>query len=431
MGIRSLAALRHRDFSLFWVGLTLSLIGSWMQQIAGPWLVFRLTDSALALGLVGLIAAIPAAPLSLVAGPLIDRLPRRPVLLACQLGLLLPPLGLAVLTWLGKVQVWHVVLAEVLRGVVATLDQPAKQVAVVDMTGVEDAASGVALWMVAINIAKVVGPAIAGVIVARWGEALCFLLNGLSYLAVIGVLLVIRLPGAAQAAHQAAGRSLAGSLVDGLRYVLSKRLLVAVAGLVLVAGFFVRPFQTLLPVLAEDVLAGGPRALGFLTAAAGAGALLGALGAAGLPPGRRRVGVAATGLLLPLVFAGVAFSRSFVLSCGLLLVVGGLLAGVETLGDALLLTGVRAEFRGRVMSLFTAATMGAPRLGGLAAGWLASSPLRFGMLGQTVMGVPLALGAGAVGALLCTVPLVGALAVANAREAASQMPGEPGIETPL
>ena len=401
-GARTFAALRHRDFRLFWAGLTLSLVGGWMQQVAAPWLVYRLTDSALALGLVAFVAVVPAAPLSLVAGPLLDRLPRRPVLIACQVGLLLPPLSIAVLIWTGHIQVWHVVAAEVVRGVVSTFDQPAKQVAIVDMTGKEDAASAVALWMAAINVAKVVGPAIAGVVVAAVGEGLCFFLNGLSFLAVIGALLAIRLPGAA---HTERPRSLAGSLADGVRYLTGERLLLAVAVLPLLAGFFVRPFQTLLPVFADDVLAAGARGLGFLNAAAGAGALLGALGAGSVRRGRQWLVAVVVALLLPAATAGFAFSRSFPWACALLVVTGGLLVSVETLAGSLLLTGVRDEFRGRVMSLFSAAAMGLPRVGGLGAGWLAG-----------VLGAPLALSLGALAALVCTGPVAWIIVAAGRRQ---------------
>jgi len=401
-GSRAFAALRHRDFRLFWAGLTLSLVGGWMQQVAAPWLVYRLTDSALALGLVAFVAVVPAAPLSLIAGPLLDRLPRRPVLIACQVGLLLPPLSIAVLIWTGHIQVWHVVAAEVVRGVVSTFDQPAKQVAIVDMTGKEDAASAVALWMAAINVAKVVGPAIAGVVVAAVGEGLCFFLNGLSFLAVIGALLAIRLPGAARTERP---RSLAGSLADGVRYLTGERLLLAVAVLPLLAGFFVRPFQTLLPVFADDVLAAGARGLGFLNAAAGAGALLGALGAGSVRRGRQWLVAVVVALLLPAATAGFAFSRSFPWACALLVVTGGLLVSVETLAGSLLLTGVRDEFRGRVMSLFSAAAMGLPRVGGLGAGWLAG-----------VLGAPLALSLGALAALVCTGPVAWIIVAAGRRQ---------------
>lgn len=379
--LQTFAALRHRDFRLFWIGLLLSLTGGWMQQVASPWLVYRLTDSALILGLVGFLAAVPAAPLSLVAGPLVDRLPRGPLLIATQVGLLLPPIGLALLTWAGRIQVWHIVAAELLRGVVLTLDQPAKQVAIVDMTGKEDVSSAIALWTVAINVARIVGPVAAGLIVASSGEGLCFFLNGVSYLAVAAALLFIHLPAPQAAARRS---SLAGSLVDGWKYLARERLLVAMASLSLIAGVFVRPFQTLLPVFARDVLLAGATGLGFLTAAAGAGSLLGALGAASLRLHRQKAVVLFASLTLPFALAGFAFSRSFLLSCGLLLAVGSLLTALETLVDALILVGVKDEYRGRVMSLFTAAAMGAPKVGGLQAGWLAG-----------LWGAPWAMGLGA------------------------------------
>jgi MFS family permease len=390
--LRTFAALRHRDFRLFWIGLLLSLIGGWMQQVASPWLVYRLTDSALILGLVGFLAAVPAAPLSLVAGPLVDRLPRRPLLIATQVGLMLPAVGLALLTWMGRVQVWHIVVAELLRGVAVTFDQPAKQVAIVEMTGKEDVSSAIALWTAAINVARVVGPVIAGLLVATSGEGLCFFLNGVSYLAVAAALLFIRLPAPQPAARRS---TLAGSLVDGWKYLTKQRRLVAIASLGLVAGVFARPFQTLLPVFARDVLLAGATGLGFLTAAAGAGALLGALGAASLRLPRQRSFVMFASLALPFATAAFAFSHSLALSCGLLLAVGGLLTALETLVNSQVLVGVKDEYRGRVMSVFTAAGMGAPKVGGLQAGWLAG-----------LWGAPLALGLGAGVSLIYSAAMV-------------------------
>jgi MFS family permease len=358
------AALRHREFRLFWIGLVLSLLGGWMQQFASPLLVYRLTGSAWALGLVGFVAAIPAAPLSLIAGPLIDRLPRRPLLVATQIGLLLPPLGVAVLIWSGKVQVWHIVVAELLRGAVLAIDQPAKQAAIVDMTGKEDIASAIGLWSSAISVTRVVGPALAGVLAAWKGEGLCFFLNGLSYLAVVAALLAISLPDPQPAARR---RSLAGSLTDGLRY----------------------PFQTLMPVFALDVLGAGEVGLGLLSSAAGLGAVVGALGAASLHPHKQRTFVRVASLVLPFVAAGFAFSHSFALSCAFLVLLGGWETALETAVNSRILIEVEDEFRGRVISLYSAATMGAPRLGGLQAGWVASR-----------WSAPVALGLGSVAYLL-------------------------------
>lgn len=384
---RTFAALRHRDFRLFWAGLLLSLTGGWMQQVAAPWLVYRLTDSAWALGLVGFVAALPAVPLALIAGPLIDRLPRRRVLLATQVGLLLPAIALAVVVWTGQVQVWHVVAAELVRGMAAAFDQPAKQVAIVEMTGAEDVGSAIALWNAAINVARIAGPLAASAAIAWGGEGWCFFLNGLSYLAVVLALVFIRLPAVEPGARRT---SLAGGIVEGLRYIAARHWLIGAMALVFAAGFLVRPFQTLLAVFVRDILLAGPAELGVLTAAAGLGAVIGAIAAASVPAGRQRGFLLVTALLLPIATAAFAVSRSYALSFGLLIGVGACLVALETSGNALLLSEVKEEFRGRVMSLFSLGSMGAPRLGGLQAGWVASR-----------WGAPLALGLDAACMLFC------------------------------
>lgn len=393
---RPFVALRYRSFRFFWGGLVLSLMGGWMQQIASPWLVYRLTDSALMLGLVPFLAAVPAAPLSLLAGPVVDRMSRRTVLLATQLGLFALSIGVAVLIWTGWVQLWQIIVTEFLRGALMAFDQPAKQVAILEMTSKEDVGSAIALWSVAMNAAKIVGPVLAGLLIAaagdRTGVAWCFFLNGLSYLAVIAALVTVRLPAPLPAARQA---TLAGSLVEGLKYLVQERLLLAIAGLALVAGIFVRPFQTLMPVFADDVLLAGAKGLGLLTAAAGVGSLLGALGAASPRPRLRRPLMLGASVLLPFAAVGFSLSRSFLLSCILLVAVGGLLTAVETLSNTLVTVGLRDEYRGRVMSLYSAAATGAPRMGGLAAGWLASR-----------LNAPLSLGLGAAVCLGVSVPVV-------------------------
>jgi len=371
--VRTFNALRYRDFRLFWSGLLLSMTGGWMQQLAGPWLVYRLVEgqpnAALILSLVGFVSVLPAIPLSLVAGPLIDRMPRRPLLIVCQLGLFAPPIGVAILIWAGQVQVWHIIVAEVLRGAILAVDQPAKQAAVVDMTGKEDVASALGLWSAANSVTRVMGPILGGAIVTWAGEGWCYFANGVSYLAVVASLLAIRLPAAGPTAKRS---SLAGSLVDGLKYMLKERMILALMSLMVVAGLFVQPFQTpnLLPAFASALLGADALQLGMLTASAGAGAVLGGLAAASLPARSQQRFAVIASLVLPLTAVGFAYSHTFVLSCGLLVAVGALIMSLEIAVNSLLLTKVRDEFRGRVVSVFMAAVMGAPRLGGLQTGWL-------------------------------------------------------------
>jgi MFS family permease len=367
-------------------GLLISQTGTYMQQMAESWLVYRLTNSAFSLGLVGFITMVPLIPWGLVAGALADRLPRRTLLAATQLGQVFPPLILAALTWSHQVQVWHVVVVDFMMGALAALDQPARQALVVDTTRLEDVDSAIALTASGFNLARVVGPAVAGILIATLGETVCFTINGLSFLAVAAALAMMHLPKCPSTTNQ---RSLGTSLIDGGRYLAREHLIFALIGLMIVVNLFIIPYQTLLPVFARDILSTGAVGLGFLTTAAGIGAILSSLGMANVPIGRRGLlvvllVVTATGATL-----AFAFSRNFLVSCLILVLVSGAVVALKVLALTFIQRQVLDELRGRVMSVVMLFEAGVPRLGGLGAGFLAVR-----------LGAPLALGLGALGCLV-------------------------------
>jgi MFS family permease len=378
-------ALRHRNFRLFWWGQIVSLVGTWMQQVAQQLLVYRLTDSPTALGIVAAAASLPVLLLSLWAGVLVDRLPKRSLIVATQIGAALLALLLAALAFLGIVQFWHVVVLSLLLGCINAIDLPARQSFVSDMVGKDDLANAVALNSSAFNAARVIGPAVAGVLVAAVGEAWAFSINGISYLAVIVGLLMMRLPAWEPSPSY---RTPLRDLQDGLRYIARDPLKRVLIGAMAVQSIFGTFHLTLLPVFASDVFVvnnvpllrdAGTR-LGLLSAAFGVGALVAALLLASIGERMRPGTRISIGLLLyPIGFLLFAFAPSFWVAIALLALSGWAMITLLATTNTLLQTTTPDELRGRVMSLYTLVLVGLMPFGNLLAGYLAehlgSAPL--------------------------------------------------------
>jgi hypothetical protein len=394
----ALAAFHQRNFRLYLFGLVISQTGTWMQYVAEGLLVYRLTHEPLSLGLLGFLPMLPLVPLMLLSSALADRLPRRDLLLVVQLGSVFPPLALAILTWSGAVQVWHVVVVEVLMQALAALDLPARQALIVDAVGLQDLDTAVAVSASSFNLARVVGPAVGGLLVAWAGEGVCFALNGASFLAAAVALRMMRLPAQAMTARL---QTLRASVLDGIRYILGQRLLVATQVVAVAVGLFIMPYQRFLPVFAFDVLEVGAVGVGTLNAVAGLGAVVGAIGLAWLLsawPGRRGRWTLTLGLMLPLVAAGFALSRSFGLSVLLVFLVGAGVVAVRSLSFTLAQVYVQDDLRGRVMGMLTMLSVGATRVG----------ELGIGVLADRTGGITTALLLGAVGCL-ATMMILGLL----------------------
>ena len=362
-------ALRHRKYRLFFGGQTISLVGTWMQRVATGWLVYRLTNSALSLGIVGFAGQMPVFVFAPIAGVAADRWNRHRILLVTQTLALLQAMALAILVMASSVALWQIILLSIVLGFVNAFDMPARQSFVVEMIeNREDLGNAIALNSSMVNGARLVGPAIAGILVASVGEGVCFLVNGISYLAVIAALIAMRVPLRQPAPP---GGHVFRELKDGFAYAFRTpfiRSVILLVGLVSLVGL---PYQVLMPVFAKKVLQGGPRTLGFLSAAAGAGALVGAMYLASqqsLHKAGRSIPVA-TGIL---GVGLIAFSQSRVLWFSLvcLLFVGfGVMLQVASSNTAVQAT-VDDSKRGRVMSLFAMAFVGASPLGSLLVGAL-------------------------------------------------------------
>ena len=364
-----LRALRHRNFRLFFIGQLLSLPGTWIQMVAQSWLIYRLTDSAVLLGLAGFASQFPVFLIAPLGGALADRFSRHRLLVATQVASAVLALSLAALTLSGQVEVWHVFTLASLLGVVNGFDLPARQAFTVQLVGREDLPNAIALNSSAFNAARLVGPALAGVLVAAAGEGWCFLLNGVSYATVLGALLAMRLTPTERPVHTG---SMLAHIVDGVRYVrghLPIRSLLLLLGMVSLAGM---PYAVLMPVFADRILGGGPQGLGILMSCAGGGALVGALLLAARRSPRGLGGWvpwAAFGFGLGLV--GFSLSRTFWLSGALLVPTGFAMMVQMAASNTLLQMMVPDALRGRVMSLYSMMFMGMAPLGSLLAGSLA------------------------------------------------------------
>jgi MFS family permease len=381
-----LRALGHRNYRLFFSGQSVSLVGTWMTRIATSWLVYRLTGSALLLGVVGFAGQVPSFLLAPFAGVLVDRWNRHRLLLVTQVLAMLQSLALAVLALTGAISITHLIWLSVFQGLVNAFDMPARQSFVVEMVERRaDLPNAIALNSSMVNGARLLGPSVGGVVIAAVGEGWCFMIDAVSYVAVIASLLAMRV--APRAARELKGANVLRELREGFSYAarfapIRKALLLL--ALVSLVGM---PYTVLMPVFADKVLRGGPYTLGLLMAASGVGALAGAMFLAG------RRSVLGLGKYIPLAAAAFgaglvafSFSRALWLSMALMVVTGlGFMVQMAA-SNTVLQTIVDEDKRGRVMSFYTMAFMGTAPFGSLLAGSVADrlgapQTLLFGGLG--------------------------------------------------
>ena len=380
-------ALRHRNFQLFFSGQLISLIGTWMQTVAQSWLVYRLTGSGLLLGAVGFASQIPVFLFAPLGGITADRSNRQKVVIATQTTSMILALVLAALTLTHRVTVKEIFILAALLGIVNAFDIPGRQAFLVDMVGKEDLMNAIALNSSMFNGARVIGPAVAGVLVARWHEGWCFFANGVSYIAVIIGLLLMRVHAPARAS---AHTSPLEHIVEGFQFVSHTapiRALLLLLGLVSVTGM---PYVVLMPIFADRILHRGGQELasligshdlgavrlGILMGAAGVGALLGALTLAirsGLKGLGTWVSVCCAGFGISLIL--FAFSTSFWLSVALLLPVGYFIMLQMASSNTLIQAMVPDALRGRTMAVYSMMFMGMAPIGALLSGAMSD---RFG-----------------------------------------------------
>ncbi len=363
-------ALRHRNFQLFFAGQLVSLIGTWMQSVAQSWLIYRLTQSPWLLGLAGFAGQAPIFVLATVGGAVADRRQRRDVLIATQAVSMVLAFGLAAITLSGHVRIWEIFALAAGLGCVNAFDIPTRQSFIVEMVGKEDLGNAIALNSSMFNGARLLGPSIAGVLVATIGEGWCFLVNGVSFLAVIAGLLAIRV-----ADRRIPSLSLhpLAHAAEGFRFVARAGPVRAILALLAVVSLMGTPYTVLLPVLAGEVLHGGAKAFGVLTGASGLGAILGALllaGRRGVQGLGRWIAAAAGSFGLGLVL--FSLSRSLWLSAALLVPAGGAMMVQMASSNTMLQTMAPDALRGRIIALYAMTLMGMATVGSLLAGALAT-----------------------------------------------------------
>ncbi len=363
-------ALAYRNFRLFFLGQGVSLIGTWMQNVAQGWLVLELTNSPFYVGFVAALGSLGVLLFTIYAGVIADRTNKHRLVIATQSLSMIPAFVLAALVWTRSVAVWQVAALAAFLGLVNAFDIPARQAFIVELVGKDDLVSAIALNSSAFNAARVVGPAVAGALIGLLGVGACFFLNGVSYLAVIGGLLAMRLPPYVSGPRT---DSLWAGLREIVAFIRSDRrvaTVVVLMGVLSICGF---PYLVMMPVFARDVLHRGAAGYGVMMTTVGVGALIGALAVALLD---RRISKGPT-----LVGAGAAFgtllvafalSRSYFLSLALLALTGGTMIVNNALANATIQTVVPDQLRGRVMGFYAFVFVGLAPIGSFTVGALAA-----------------------------------------------------------
>jgi MFS family permease len=361
----SLAAFRHRNFRLFATGQFISLIGFWMQGLAQSWLVYRLTGSSVYLGAVAFAQQIPVLLLSFAAGGFVDRTNRRRLVMATQFSALVQASILAALTEFGHITILQVFVLAVLLGIIGAFDLPARQAFLVQMVGKEDLMNAIAINSSMFNAARIIGPALAGIALAKWGEAFCFLMNAISYGAVLISLWMMKI----HVSDTYRKQSITSDLKEGIRYIRETRpirVLLQLVGAMGISGF---SFIVLLPIYADRIFSKGAPGLGWLMTATGAGALMGALflaGKKGLKGISKVIAYSSFGFSVSLML--FSFTSYFPLSLFFLVCIGACMMTSTASINTAIQSIIPDELRGRVMSFFTTMLIGTAPIGSLIAG---------------------------------------------------------------
>jgi len=384
-------ALRHRNYRLFWFGQMISLIGTWMQTTGQSWLVLILTNSPFLLGLISALQFTPVLIFSLIAGAVADRVPKRQMLVVTQTTLMLLAFILSVLTLTGRVRYWHIAVLAALLGLTNAFDGPTRQAFVVEMVGgKDDLMNAIALNSAIFNVARIVGPAVSGLVTKKFGPGWAFFANGVSFLAVIFALIAMRIdkPTHGQAVH----RSIAADVREGIGYIGRTPLVLTVILLLGLVSIFTLNFNVFVPLLAKDILKGDAGLYGYLMSAMGLGALAGAIGLAFISSrGPQRQLLATGAALVSAAEVALAFVRHSSVAAVDLAVAGLAMITFTATSNTTVQVTVPDRLRGRVMSVYFLVFAGVTPFGALFAGSLAEK-----------FGTPAAMAVGGTAGLIST-----------------------------
>lgn len=366
------AALRHPNYRKWFVGQVLSLMGTWMQSVAQGWLVYQLTGSKLALGTISFVGTLPTVFLMLPGGVIVDRVPKRKLLIITQASMLVFAFALAILAWTNALQVWHIGLLAFLLGVANSFDSPARLAIVTELVDDrEDMHNAIALNAMMFNMARVIGPAVGGLVLAVAGAAWCFALNGVSFLAVLIALLLLVLPN--DVGHPSE-RKVWADMREGISFIAHHSIIRPIILLVGAASLFAFSYSVLLPAYATDVIRTDEAGYGLMNTAVGAGALVGSLMVASLSRhGNRGTLLTFGSVLFPLSLVGLALVHSLPAALALLFLVGLGFVNQNVQANTLVQSMAPDELRGRVTSVYSLMFFGTAPFGSLLAGGVAQT----------------------------------------------------------
>ncbi|WP_213996993.1 MFS transporter [Tepidanaerobacter syntrophicus] len=365
----SFPALTHRNFRLFWLGQCISLIGTWMQNIGQAWLILKLTNSPFLLGFITTLQTLPVLFLALFAGVYVDRFPKRKLVIFTQIGLMIVAFTLSILTFSGKAQYWHIAITALILGALNSIDNPARQALMIELVGKDDLLNAIALNSSVFNLARIIGPAVAGILIGYLGIGLCFLLNGISYIAVITGLLLMDVKEKRQ--NSRTNATVIHDMTEGVKYVFKTPNIYVPMLLMLLINVFTMNFNVLVPVFTKIDLGMEASQYGTLMAAMGIGALTGALTLAATAGSEPKMGILFLGAAGLSLFQGIlGMMHNYYLSMVFLALTGFFMITFTASCNSIIQINSEDYIRGRVMSFYTLVFSGMTTVGSMYAGTL-------------------------------------------------------------
>lgn len=360
-------SLKHKNFRYYWIGMCVSLIGTWMQNIAQPWLAYSLTKSPFLLSLIGTLQFTPVLIFSLFAGVIIDKFSKKRILLFTQSASLIITLILAILVWKGKIQYWHILVMSTALGIVNAIDMPSRQSLVIELVGKEDLMNAIALNSMAFNIARIIGPALAGVVMGYAGVAVCFFANSISFAAVLISLFFIKpIPAVGK---PKANSNIIEEIKDGLKYIYHKDILLYTILVMAIVGTFAPNFNVLVPIFAKEILKQNEAGFGILMSFMGFGSFLGAMFIATLSKsGPQKFIIYILPLIVGALLIIIGYTNIYLITGIFLAITGFFFISFSSSANSTLQLNSSNEYRGRVMSVYTLVFAGSTPLGNLYAG---------------------------------------------------------------